>query len=99
MVISAIFCICFLRHLYQHRISIHHHAYVIQNPAPGLQVFQTPVPYAETDPDFHLCPLPRYTRKDYATNMHAATQRRYLDREVSAMAISLMIVRRFQVNV
>ncbi|KAK3108459.1 hypothetical protein FSP39_008303 [Pinctada imbricata] len=53
----------------------------IFNPAPGLQVFQAPVPYAEVDPDFHLCPLPRYYRKDHATNPHAATQRRYLDRE------------------
>ncbi|XP_052810008.1 cilia- and flagella-associated protein 221-like isoform X2 [Mya arenaria] len=53
----------------------------IFNPAPGLQVFQSPVAYAETDPDFHLCPLPRYTRRDHATNMHASTQRRYLDRE------------------
>lgn len=54
-----------------------------QNPAPGLQVFQSPVPYAETDSDFHLCPLPRYFRKDYGTNMHAATQRKYMDREVN----------------
>ncbi|XP_071157794.1 cilia- and flagella-associated protein 221-like isoform X2 [Mytilus edulis] len=53
----------------------------IFNPAPGLQVFQAPAPYAEVDPDFHLCPLPRYIRKDYATNQHAATQRKYLDRE------------------
>lgn len=53
----------------------------IFNPAPGLQVFQSPVPYAETDPDFHLCPLPRYFRKDHASNMHAATQRKYMDRE------------------
>lgn len=53
----------------------------IFNPAPGLQVFQAPVPFAETDPDFHLCPLPRYFRKDHATNMHAATQRKYMDRE------------------
>ncbi|KAK3588715.1 hypothetical protein CHS0354_026034 [Potamilus streckersoni] len=53
----------------------------IFNPAPGLHVFQSPMPYAETDPDFHLCPLPRYTRKDHATNPHASTQRRYADRE------------------
>ncbi|XP_053374338.1 cilia- and flagella-associated protein 221-like [Mercenaria mercenaria] len=53
----------------------------IFNPAPGLQVFQSPVPYAETDIDFHLCPLPRYFRKDHSTNMHAATQRKYMDRE------------------
>lgn len=53
----------------------------IFNPSPGLQVFQAPMPYAEVDSDFHLCPLPRYFRKDYATNPHAATQRKYLDRE------------------
>lgn len=35
----------------------------MQNPSPGLQVFQAPLPYAETDPDFHLCPLPR-TKND-----------------------------------
>ncbi|XP_046335996.1 cilia- and flagella-associated protein 221-like isoform X2 [Haliotis rufescens] len=53
----------------------------IFNPAPGLQVFQAPIPYAEVDPDFHLCPLPRYVRNDHATNPHASTQRRYLNRE------------------
>ncbi|XP_060070730.1 cilia- and flagella-associated protein 221-like [Ylistrum balloti] len=53
----------------------------IFNPSPGLQVFQSPMPYAEVDSDFHLCPLPRYFRADHATNPHAATQRKYLDRE------------------
>lgn len=53
----------------------------IMNSAPGLQVFQAPMPYAETDPDFHLCPLPRYFRQDYDINPHSATQRHYLDRE------------------
>ncbi|XP_062604429.1 cilia- and flagella-associated protein 221-like isoform X2 [Saccostrea cucullata] len=53
----------------------------IFNPAPGLQVFQAPVPYSETDTDFHLCPIPTYFKKDFATNPHSATQRRYLDRE------------------
>jgi hypothetical protein len=51
-----------------------------QNPAPGLQVFQPPLPYAETDPDFHLCPLPRYVTYDKET-IHTATQKRFLDRE------------------
>ena len=55
--------------------------YVFQNAAPGLQVFQPPMAYAETDPDFHLCPLPRYTQTNPA-NPHMATQRPYLDREV-----------------
>ncbi|XP_076466697.1 LOW QUALITY PROTEIN: cilia- and flagella-associated protein 221-like [Babylonia areolata] len=53
----------------------------IINPAPGLQVFQAPMPYAEVDSEFHLCPLPRYFRQDYETNPHASTQRKYLDRE------------------
>ncbi|CAH1789213.1 unnamed protein product [Owenia fusiformis] len=51
----------------------------IFNQAPGLQVFLAPLPYAEVDPDFHLCPLPRYTSK--APGPHAATQKKYLDRE------------------
>lgn len=53
----------------------------IMNPAPGLQVFQAPMPYAEVDYDYHLCPLPRFQRSDYATNKHSATQRKFLDRE------------------
>lgn len=53
----------------------------IFNPAPGLQVFQAPMPYAEVDPEFHLCPVPQYQRKDHSTNVHASTQRKYLDRE------------------
>ncbi|XP_021377773.1 cilia- and flagella-associated protein 221-like isoform X2 [Mizuhopecten yessoensis] len=53
----------------------------IFNPSPGLQVFQSPMPYAEVDSDFHLCPLPRYFRTDHASNPHTATQRKYLDRE------------------
>lgn len=53
----------------------------IMNPAPGLQVFEAPMPYAETDSDYHLCPLPRYFRTDCDNNPHASTQRKYLDRE------------------
>lgn len=52
----------------------------IFNPAPGLQVFQPPMAYGETDPDFHLCPLPRYISNN-ADNTHMATQKQYLDRE------------------
>lgn len=53
----------------------------IMNPAPGLQIFQAPVPFAEVDSEFHLCPLPRYFRQDFAASPHATTQRKYLDRE------------------
>ncbi|XP_071487627.1 cilia- and flagella-associated protein 221-like [Diadema antillarum] len=52
----------------------------IFNPAPGLQVFLPPLPYSEVDPDFHLCPLPRYTHSD-PRNKHGATLKKYLDRE------------------
>nr|XP_002733102.1 PREDICTED: primary ciliary dyskinesia protein 1-like [Saccoglossus kowalevskii] len=52
----------------------------IFNPSPGLQVFLPPLPYAEVDPDFHLCPLPRYTHKD-PNSKHAATLKKFLDRE------------------
>ena len=58
-----------------------------QNPAPGLQVFQPNLPYAETDSDFHLCPLPRYTCSD-VTNPHGSTQKQYLDREVRQQPIT-----------
>ena len=40
------------------------------------------MPYAEVDPDFHLCPLPRYTSKETG-NPHMATQRKYLHKEAS----------------
>ncbi|KAK2178566.1 hypothetical protein NP493_535g01047 [Ridgeia piscesae] len=52
----------------------------IFNPSPGLQVFHGPMPFAETDVDFHLCPLPRYAFADI-NNQHRATQKQYLDRE------------------
>lgn len=52
----------------------------IFNPVPGLMAFQSHLPYSETDPDFHLCPLPRYLSTDSASP-HMATQKQYLDRE------------------
>ncbi|PIK57014.1 putative primary ciliary dyskinesia protein 1-like [Apostichopus japonicus] len=52
----------------------------IFNPAPGLQVFLPPMPYAETDPDFHLNPLPCYTHRN-PTNKHGSTLKNFLDRE------------------
>ena len=70
---------------------------LFQNPAPGLQVFQAPMPYAEVDPEFHLCPLPRYFRQDYDTNPHASTQRKYLDREVSRKNSQPIVISCFRV--
>ena len=60
---------------------IYLYCFMFQNPSPGLQVFQSPLPYAETDSDFHLCPLPRYTSNN-VTNPHMSTQKQYLDKEV-----------------
>ncbi|PAA64110.1 hypothetical protein BOX15_Mlig034468g1 [Macrostomum lignano] len=35
------------------------------NPAPGMRAFDQPPAYLETDPDYRLCPLPRYgSRRD-----------------------------------
>ncbi|XP_072017653.1 cilia- and flagella-associated protein 221-like [Amphiura filiformis] len=53
----------------------------IFNPAPGLQVFMPPMPYAETDPDFHLCPLPRYSHRDSNKNSVGLISKKFLDRE------------------
>ncbi|XP_056157076.1 cilia- and flagella-associated protein 221 [Lampris incognitus] len=36
----------------------------IFNPAPGLQTYKPTPKYLETDPEFHLCPLPRYAPLD-----------------------------------
>ncbi|XP_051908563.1 cilia- and flagella-associated protein 221 isoform X1 [Hippocampus zosterae] len=40
---------------------IHAHPLRIFNPAPGLQAYKPPPKYLESDVDFHLCPLPRYS--------------------------------------
>ncbi|XP_033097701.1 cilia- and flagella-associated protein 221-like [Anneissia japonica] len=52
----------------------------IFNPCPGLQTFLSPLPYSEVDPDFHLCPLPRYTHGD-KSNKHGTMLKTFLDRE------------------
>ncbi|XP_074658961.1 cilia- and flagella-associated protein 221-like [Tubulanus polymorphus] len=52
----------------------------IFNPEPGLQVYQPPLPYAETDPDYHLCPIPRYTCQN-KDSPHSSTQKQFLDKD------------------
>ncbi|KAM9828104.1 cilia- and flagella-associated protein 221 [Syngnathus typhle] len=39
----------------------HAHPLRIFNPAPGLQAYKPTPKYLESDVDFHLCPLPRYS--------------------------------------
>nr|XP_046238673.1 cilia- and flagella-associated protein 221 isoform X2 [Scatophagus argus] len=53
----------------------------IFNPAPGLQTY-TPTPkYLESDLEFYLCPLPRYTIPEgSACGMTTHTQKKFLDR-------------------
>jgi hypothetical protein len=59
----------------------------IFNPAPGLLTFLSPLPYAENDPDFNFCPLPRFVAVDGDTllatpmNQFTSMQKSYLDRQ------------------
>ncbi|MBN3293951.1 PCDP1 protein, partial [Polypterus senegalus] len=54
----------------------------IFNPAPGLFSFKQPLSFLESDTEFHLCPLPRYTITNYAGVPNAySTQKKFLDRE------------------
>jgi len=51
------------------------------NPAPGLVRYRKPLPYAETDLDFHLNPIPPHpARQDISTSTpHCTTQKAFLD--------------------
>ncbi|XP_029927489.1 cilia- and flagella-associated protein 221 isoform X2 [Myripristis murdjan] len=55
----------------------------IFNPAPGLQTYKPTPKYLESDLEFHLCPLPRYTIPK--SNMYGIktpnTQKKFLDRK------------------
>nr|XP_057908333.1 cilia- and flagella-associated protein 221 isoform X2 [Doryrhamphus excisus] len=44
------------------------HPLRIFNPAPGLQAYKPTPKYLESDVDFHLCPLPRYSTAEGCTN-------------------------------
>ncbi|XP_068715346.1 cilia- and flagella-associated protein 221-like isoform X1 [Montipora foliosa] len=54
-----------------------YHPMHIFNPAPGLQVFKPPLPYAEVDEDYHLCPLTRHR----TAGTSAQHGRKYLERQ------------------
>ncbi|XP_070814018.1 cilia- and flagella-associated protein 221 [Chaetodon trifascialis] len=54
----------------------------IFNPAPGLQTYKPTPKYLESDLEFHLCPLPRYTFPEGSTcGMRTHTQKKFLDRK------------------
>ncbi|KAB5523289.1 hypothetical protein PHYPO_G00150870 [Pangasianodon hypophthalmus] len=59
------------------------HPLRIFNPAPSVCAFKSTPLYLESDPEFHLCPLPRHTIcKDYVVGVHTnSTQKKFLDRE------------------
>ncbi|XP_068165730.1 cilia- and flagella-associated protein 221 [Antennarius striatus] len=52
----------------------------IFNPAPGLQAYKPTPKYLESDPEFHLCPLPRYTIPEGSGNT-THTQKRFQSRK------------------
>ncbi|KAM7365376.1 hypothetical protein PAMP_016309 [Pampus punctatissimus] len=52
----------------------------IFNPAPGLQAYKPTPKYLESDLEFHLCPLPRYTNPEIKTQTQH-TQKKFLDRK------------------
>ncbi|KAF3706275.1 Cilia- and flagella-associated protein 221 [Channa argus] len=57
----------------------------IFNPAPGLQAYKPTPKYLESDLEYHLCPLPRYTNSDGSTSAIKRnmpyTQKKFLDRK------------------
>ncbi|XP_015214048.2 cilia- and flagella-associated protein 221 [Lepisosteus oculatus] len=57
------------------------HPLKIFNPVPGLYAFKQPLPYLETDLEFHLCPVPRYAvSKDSMPGVHIpSSQKKFLD--------------------
>ncbi|KAK2561244.1 Cilia- and flagella-associated protein 221 [Acropora cervicornis] len=54
-----------------------YHPMHIFNPAPGLQVFKPPLPYAEVDEDYHMCPLSRQR----TAGTSAKHSRKFLERQ------------------
>ncbi|XP_059822318.1 cilia- and flagella-associated protein 221 isoform X2 [Hypanus sabinus] len=57
------------------------HPLYIFNPVPDLYAFKKPLSFAETDLEFHLCPLPRYVIDSKNGSNFASTQKKFLDRD------------------
>ncbi|KAK2856878.1 hypothetical protein Q5P01_005613 [Channa striata] len=56
----------------------------IFNPAPGLQAYKPTPKYMESDLEYHLCPLPRYTNPDTSTSgikTHMPDPQKFLNRK------------------
>ncbi|KAM3585207.1 uncharacterized protein V6R79_010217 [Siganus canaliculatus] len=53
----------------------------IFNPAPGLQAYKPTPKYMETDLEFNLCPLARYSTQEHSLGGAMATTPKFLDRK------------------
>ncbi|XP_051880699.1 cilia- and flagella-associated protein 221-like [Pristis pectinata] len=58
-----------------------YHPLYVFNLVPDLCAFKTPLSFAETDLEFHLCPLPRYVIDSKDGSNFASTQKKFLDRD------------------
>ncbi|XP_062908526.1 cilia- and flagella-associated protein 221 [Mobula hypostoma] len=57
------------------------HPLYVFNLVPDLCAFKKPLSFAETDLEFHLCPLPRYVIDSKNGSNFASTQKKFLDRD------------------
>ncbi|XP_062823486.1 cilia- and flagella-associated protein 221 isoform X2 [Anolis carolinensis] len=57
------------------------HPLQVFNPCPGLHEFKSPLPYAESSIEYHICPIPKYalTRKYPLKCSIPITQKKFLD--------------------
>ncbi|XP_032880493.1 cilia- and flagella-associated protein 221 [Amblyraja radiata] len=70
-----------------------YHPLYVFNLVPDLCTFKSPLSFAETDLEFHLCPLPRYIIDSKDGSKFASTQKKFLDRD--DIIKGLMIWKRF----
>ncbi|XP_019410156.1 PREDICTED: cilia- and flagella-associated protein 221 isoform X1 [Crocodylus porosus] len=59
------------------------HPLRVFNPTPGLSVFMSPLPYSETNIEYHLCPHPKYpvTKECPKGSSIPMTQKKFLHRK------------------
>ncbi|KAM6463752.1 cilia- and flagella-associated protein 221 isoform 2-T3 [Liasis olivaceus] len=55
-----------------------HHPLQIFNPSPGLFEFKLPLPYTESNIEYHICPLPKFANSNKYPSGTAITQKKFL---------------------
>ncbi|XP_034279398.1 cilia- and flagella-associated protein 221 [Pantherophis guttatus] len=55
-----------------------HHPLQIFNPCPGLLDLKLPLPYTETNMEYHVCPLPKFPNCNKFPNGTTVTQKKFL---------------------